>query len=220
VKTPALRTVGNIVTGDDQQTQQILNTSVLQCLLALLVHSRKSIRKETCWTISNITAGNPLQIQAVIDANLIPPLVAILRSSDFDIQKEAAWAISNATSGGRDQIRYLVSQGVIQPLCELFACDDPKIIMVAMEGIENILKIGKQEADFRGVPNKYAEWVEESGGLEHLDQLQRHENEEIYEKAVKILTVHFGGEEDEDSSLVPEVLPGQAQFGFGLVEGR
>jgi len=155
----------------------------------------------------------------VIDANIIPPLVAILRNSDFDIQKEAAWAISNATSGGKDdQIRYLVSQGVIQPLCELFACDDPKIIMVAMEGIENILRIGKQEAAERGVDNKYAEWVEECGGLEHLDQLQRHENEEIYEKAVKILTTHFGGEEDEDSTLVPEVLPGKAQFSFGSKE--
>jgi hypothetical protein len=212
VKTPALRTVGNIVTGDDQQTQVILNCAALSCLLSLLVHARKSIRKEACWTISNITAGSSDQIELVMKANLIPPLIAILRSSEFDIQKEAAWAISNATSGGKDhQIRYLVQQGAIGPLCDLFACSDPKIVMVAMEGIENILKVGKQDA--QGGDNKYAEWVEECGGLEHLDNLQKHDNEEIYEKAVKILKTYFDGEEDEDTSLAPEMSG--TQFAFG-----
>jgi len=150
----------------------------------------------------------------VITANLIPPLIAILRSAEFDIQKEAAWAISNATSGGKDeQIRYLVQQGAIGPLCDLFACADPKIVMVAMEGIENILKVGKSDAQMHGGDNKYAEWVEECGGLEHLDQLQKHDNEEIYEKAVKILKTYFDGEEDEDTSLAPEMSGSQFTFG-------
>ncbi|KAK1590989.1 hypothetical protein Q3G72_000404 [Acer saccharum] len=87
---PALRTVGNIVTGDDIQTQCIINHGALPCLLSLLTHNhKKSIKKEACWTISNITAGNNEQIQ-----------------------KEAAWAISNATSGGtHEQVKYLVDQG-------------------------------------------------------------------------------------------------------------
>ena len=61
---PALRTVGNIVTGDDNQTQIIINCSALPCLLNLLTTSpKKSIKKEACWTISNITAGTKPQIQ-------------------------------------------------------------------------------------------------------------------------------------------------------------
>jgi hypothetical protein len=36
VQTPALRTVGNIVTGDDQQTQFIINLNALPALLWLL----------------------------------------------------------------------------------------------------------------------------------------------------------------------------------------
>ena len=36
VVSAALRAVGNIVTGDDIQTQVILNCSVLPCLLSLL----------------------------------------------------------------------------------------------------------------------------------------------------------------------------------------
>ena len=58
VLVPALRTVGNIVTGDDMQTQIIINCGALPCLLNLLTTShKKSIKKEACWTISNITAG-------------------------------------------------------------------------------------------------------------------------------------------------------------------
>ena len=49
VQTPALRTVGNIVTGDDLQTQIIINFSALPCLLSLLSSQKKGIRKEACW---------------------------------------------------------------------------------------------------------------------------------------------------------------------------
>ncbi len=63
VVSAALRAVGNIVTGDDIQTQVILNCSALPCLLHLLGSIKETIRKEACWTISNITAGNRAQIQ-------------------------------------------------------------------------------------------------------------------------------------------------------------
>jgi hypothetical protein len=57
VQTPALRTVGNLVTGDDSQTQVLINLQVLPCLNALLTSNKKGIKKEACWTISNISAG-------------------------------------------------------------------------------------------------------------------------------------------------------------------
>ena len=98
--TPALRAVGNLVTGDDLQTQTVLNCSALPCLLAPLGSQKEGIRKEVCWALSNITAGNKQQIQAVIDANVLPPLIQQLSNAEFDIRGEAAWAICNATSGG------------------------------------------------------------------------------------------------------------------------
>ncbi|CAI0549352.1 unnamed protein product [Linum tenue] len=124
---PALRTVGNIVTGDDLQTQCIINHQALPYLLNLLTNNyKKSIKKEACWNISNISAGNKEQIQCVIEANITGPLVHLLQNAEFDIRKEAAWAISNATSDGtHDQIKYLVSQGCVKPLCDLLICPDP-----------------------------------------------------------------------------------------------
>ena len=90
VQTPALRTVGNIVTGDDLQTQIIINFSALPCLERLLSSPKKGIRKEACWTVSNITAGSPEQIQSVIDHGIIPPLINLLSNAEFDIKKEVS----------------------------------------------------------------------------------------------------------------------------------
>jgi len=204
VQTPALRTAGNIVTGDDNQTQQVINSGALPRLLALLTSPKKGIRKEACWTISNITAGTREQIQAVIEANIIPPLVHLLATAEFDIKKEAAWSISNATSGGSpEQIKYLVNQGCIKPLCDLLTCNDPRLVTVALEGIENVLKAGEHDAN-AATANPYTTFVDEAEGLDKLEQLQHHNNEDVYKKAVHILETYFGLDDEEDEQLAPE----------------
>ncbi|MCD7454355.1 hypothetical protein HAX54_024444 [Datura stramonium] len=211
---PALRTVGNIVTGDDLQTQCIIEHGALPCLLSLLTHNhKKSIKKEACWTISNITAGNKEQIQAVIEAGLIGPLVNLLQTAEFDIKKEAAWAISNATSGGtHEQIKFLVSQNCIKPLCDLLVCPDPRIVTVCLEGLENILKVGEAEKANTGGINYYAQLTDDAEGLEKIENLQSHDNNEIYEKAVKILETYWLEEEDE---TLPAGDGTQNEFNFG-----
>ena len=155
--------MGNIVTGDDNQTQLVINCSVLPCLLALLDSDRKGIRKETCWTISNITAGSKDQLQAVIDHRIIPKMIHMLDHEDFDIRKECAWAISNATSGGDDmQIKYLVDSGAVPPLVNLLDKPDVRIVSVALEGIENILKCGQRNLQPDGT-NPFVPVVEVCG---------------------------------------------------------
>jgi importin subunit alpha-6/7 len=66
VQHAALITIGNIVTGDDEQTQVLINHGVLPLLRRLLSHSKKSILKDSCFTISNIAAGSKHQIQVSI----------------------------------------------------------------------------------------------------------------------------------------------------------
>lgn len=206
VQTPALRSVGNIVTGDDLQTQVVITSGALPALLSLLSSPKEGIRKESCWTISNVTAGSPPQIQAVIDANIIPPLINILQNADFKTRKEACWAISNATSGGLQepsQIRYLVSQGCIKPLCDLLTMMDNKIIQVALDGLDNILKVGEmdKQAAGPGAVNQYALYVEEAGGMVTIHNLQQHDNLEIYKKAFNIMDKYFPDDEDVDTGV-------------------
>lgn len=164
------------------QTQVVLASGALPALLSLLGSPKEGIRKEACWTVSNITAGSPAQIQAVIDAGIIPPLIRILQHADFKTKKEACWAMSNATSGGLaepSQIRYLVQEGAIKPLCDLLQSTDNKIIQVALDGLENILKVGEADKEHHGGQNQYAALVEESGGMLSIHNLQHHENLEV-----------------------------------------
>ncbi|KAF0717848.1 Aste57867_2048 [Aphanomyces stellatus] len=213
VQTPALRTVGNIVTGDDIQTQIMINLNVLSCLSALLCSPKKGIRKEACWTVSNITAGNKQQIQTIFDADIFPILIDYLSTADFDIKKEAAWAVSNATSGSPEQIQYLVHMGCLPPLLNLLELPDPKLITVALEGLENILKTGEMEAEASGTNvNKYANMVEDYDGVARIENLQYHEHTDIYNKALGLVERFFQGEDADDTTAVA-VQDGQFQFG-------
>lgn len=216
VQTPALRTVGNIVTGDDKQTQVVLQTNALQYLKVLLGSHKKGIRKEACWTLSNITAGNANQIQAVINTDIFPTLISMLSTEQFEIQKEAAWAVSNATAGGnKEQVLYLVEKGCVKPLCDLLDVPDSRIVMVALEGIENVLKTGAKETEMSGGENVISRYVEEAGGLLKIEQLQTHKDKTVWQKSSRILCNFFDAE-TEEAELAPEENPSAQQFNFGM----
>jgi importin subunit alpha-1 len=101
----------------------------------------------------------------------MPPLIRLLDHGEFDIRKEAVWAISNATSGGTAlQIRFMVARGVIPPLCRLLQVPDPKVVVVALEGLDNILKAGASTGD--NAENEYVHYMEEHNATEVLDKLQ------------------------------------------------
>eukprot|EP01039_Chlorochromonas_danica_P000426 gene427-460_t len=215
VQTPALRTVGNIVTGDDSQTQFVINLNALPALLWMLDSPKKNIRKEACWTISNITAGTAEQIQAVISNAIFPKLIDLLKGAEFDIQKEAAWAVSNATSGGtHEQILHLVDIGAIEPLCSLLEVSDTKVVTVALEGLENMLKVGQATNKL----DRIVEIINECNGVTAIENLQNHNNKQIYLRAVKVLETYFGAEEEGESEIAPDLITGAGgtqQFGFG-----
>ncbi|GJS72906.1 importin subunit alpha-2-like protein, partial [Tanacetum coccineum] len=211
---PALRTVGNLVTGNEMQTQYIIDQQVLPCLLKLLSNGNKSIKKEACRTISGITYGNKDQIQAVIETNIIDPLVNLLQNSEFDIKKEAAWAISNATSFGRyTQIKYLIGNGCVKPLCDMLTCPDSEIVTVCLEGLENILKFGEPQPDFAepGDVNLYAQMIGESEEFEKIELLQIHSNTYIKERAYKLLKTYW----EEEDDVTPPGDVNEPGFGFG-----
>ena len=72
---PCLRTVGNIVTGDDNETQLAIDANLIPTLAEILSHSKKTVRKESCWVLSNITAGTQEQLQLCINSGIIEKLV-------------------------------------------------------------------------------------------------------------------------------------------------
>lgn len=55
-------------------------------------------------------------------------------------------------------------------------------------------------------------------GLDKIEFLQSHENQEIYQKAFDLIE-HYFGVEEEDPSLAPPVDQSQGQFVFQQQEG-
>lgn len=79
-QTPALRSIGNIVSGSDLQTQAVIDAGVLNVLPQLMRHPKASVQKEAVWALSNVAAGPCKQIQQLITCGLLPPLVDRLKN--------------------------------------------------------------------------------------------------------------------------------------------
>lgn len=195
----SLDTLGNIITGNDEQTQAALDAGLLGVFQLLRSEKRSSIQKKLAWAISSVTAGSPRQIQAVIEQGLVDHLVDILKNASFDVKKEAAFAISNAiTSGTKEQVAFFVARGCIPPLCELLSYHEPLVTVLILETLESVFHT--YHTQYR-MASSIRSLVEECGGLEQLEKLQTHENDEIYRLAVEILQTYFEVEEAPTTSL-------------------
>ena len=157
IQAPTLRLVGNIMTGNDAQTQEVIDLGVLPILVSLLDHPKKNVRKEACWSFSNVASGTPTQVQAIMDTpDLIPKVIAMMENTDTELQKEATWLIANATrfilnSPNLIIIRilpqsYLTSSYIpIPDICPTSNCVPHQIVQLIEQGavkpLANILKL-------------------------------------------------------------------------------
>merc|ERR1719487_2154461 len=105
------------------------------------------------------------------------------------IRKEAFWTIANLAVGGRnDQIHVAVDLGMIKALVEgLSFQGDAQLICAIIDGLSNVLKVGAETSDGE---NRYFALMEESEGSEKLEALQEDQNEEVYQRAVKLLQTY------------------------------
>lgn len=78
-----------------------------------------------------------------------------------------------------------------------------------------ILNVGEDEATATGTHNQMATFVAEAEGLNKIEDLQQHSNNDIYEKCVKILETYFGVDEEEEmANIVPDMAEDGNQFAF------
>jgi len=205
---PALRLVGNICTGTNEQTDFILECDVLSRLNKLLEHPRKNIRKETCWTFSNITAGYSKQIEKVISEGSIERLVHMwhMTGTEPEIKQEITWALRNALATSEPtQLGYIVEKGVLNVLCGMVTpqqMTSPRILLVAVEGLLQIFdRWQKDTAGPMEQLNIMTEKCQQLGLVENLYQVtslppNKH-NEELITKAQNLLDQYFNTETDE-----------------------
>lgn len=78
------------------------------------------------------------------------------------------------------------------------------------------MKVGEADKEMgkNGGVNLYAQMIDECDGLDKIENLQTHDNNEIYEKAVKILE-RYWAEEEEEQNVQDGVDGNQQAFDFG-----
>lgn len=203
---PCLRTLGNILWGSNDQEQKILDLGFLNCVNKLLTQNKIALKKETLWMLSNITAGSDEQIKQVLDHPCMRIVLKCLEDPDIEIKNEAAWVVSNATNAqDKNLVLKIYEIGAFPLICEFLNDGNSKVIMVVLEGIDNLLWAGLSNEG-----NEMALKFDEIGGLAKMEALQHSQNLMVYSKVVEIMEKYWGIEEvkevDEALLTTPQVF--------------
>jgi hypothetical protein len=199
VVTPAIRTIGNFVTGTDLQTQAVLDAGALSHFTALMNHPKRGIRKEVCWTLSNITAGTAPQIQAVLDEGGGAMFLAVLAqcsATEGEVKKEALFAVANIGTTGTPAQAQSIARGALNALCAALTVSDARQLRFVLEGLDGYLKNWAPSAAGSEESNAHVEILMENGGLESLEVLQSHPDNNVYKLAKEMLETYFDVEEE------------------------
>lgn len=204
IRGPILRAVGNIVGGDEVETQVMIAANVLPMLKTLLHDQKRKIRKEAAWTLSNITAGTVPQIEAVIQTGLVPDLILAVRSDMFEVKKEAAWALANIISNGTEaQARGTIKEGAVPAICSMLEAPDTDAQSMALDALEGMLAIADADVqNGHSEINQVVELVEACSGHDALEVLQNTECQNVFHKVQHLLITYFDGERREDEEAM------------------
>ncbi len=187
-----LRIIGNIASGNANQTQKLLDLGVLNYLKKTIFSPHKQIRKETAWILSNIAAGTQKQIETLINEDILPILARSIKEDIPEIKKECIWAVCNLTSVENPvYLDKILQQGILNIICECLKMDDAKYLAVCLEAFGNLLAYGKKRNPDPNAPNPIVEEVDKMGMFDVLEKLQLHPVEIVYEKTLKLLENYF-----------------------------
>lgn len=186
LRSSSLRFMGNLIAGSDYTTQAVLDAGFLYHVSFLLDCS--NVIKETCWILSNIAAGKHKQIQVFLDNNIMSMVENIIKYANWNIRRECIYIFTNLIANGKpNQVNIAVKQGCLKLLCQqLKTTKDDKMLKIALTAIHNALVISKKLDKF----DEYSSIVDDYG-LTDIEEIQNHENYEIYTICVDIIEKFF-----------------------------
>ena len=152
IYTPALRTAGNIVTGSNGSTQQMIEAGMLDALVPLLTCTQREVRKEVAWASSNVASGTSMQIQSMLDIpELIHGLASYINNNDMDLAKEAVCTFSNmSTNTTPEQLDKLFQMEpfLLQIMIQYgISVPDYRMRQVIYEFVNNVFDSGRKATE-------------------------------------------------------------------------
>ena len=193
VQAPALRAIGNILTGNDDQTQALLNLGLIDHLNNILHSQNREIRKEVLWCLSNVAAGSVDQVCLLSEHPCMPSVVSSLSDPDYEIKREALWTIANICHiRKKSLLETLLSLRVVEALVLILDQTDLALLLVALEAITRVFRMSVTFQDQDCETNDTLLLFENLDGTIKLENLQNHPNIKVYNKAVEIMGEFYG----------------------------
>jgi len=199
---PALRALGNIVTGNDEQTHAVVSDpDFIPRVFELTFNQKSSVKKEAFWLLSNVAAGTESQIQLILNH---PQSMEILKrgliKESSEISVEAAWAIGNLVSNANtEQIEKLVNTHHYLDLLKfMLHTQSLKLNEIGLEAALNVLGAVEEE---NSEENPYINIFKQKGLVKKIKSLSA--IQQLSASAEGIL-VYFDGSEGEEFSIDPE----------------
>ena len=189
---PAVRIIGNLTWGEDLHIEYLVNWGVLNDFKNVLSSQPSEyIQKEWYWALSNFCASSQIWTTEILNLGLdLQFMQAVLHGSE-KIKTEAIWCLCNLTPNlTKEMAEHLIKNNIIQVLIEFLKSNTvARSTLVALEGLGKILDFNKElQGDNK---DKIIDMVEQCGGIDVIELLQTHPNQNVYSKALSILEKHF-----------------------------
>ena len=159
-------------------------------------------------------------METIVRSPLLATVIERLANDEYEVKKEAAWVIANILHGfaaepnaaTASRATTLVQLGAIPPMVKMLEVNDAAMQKLMLEAVGTLLEAGELLQKGKGGDNPFLVPFDEAEGVDKLESLQTHHNEEVYEKAVALLEKHFGEDGDDDENLLPSAQNGGFAF--------
>ncbi len=173
----------------------------VESMTKLLVMAGMELQVEALFLLSSIIEmwGTEF-IQVLLSSQtFLPMFLRAMALCTREVKIECLWVIGSISSCGTEvQLQKLVKSNVIPYLCQNLEFYDPKTILMILDSIDNILIAGDRVGDdYRTIFHEY-------DGIEFIENLQTHLNDDVYRRAVEIIESHFGMSDHEDEDGADE----------------
>jgi len=142
--TPSVRALSSICACGDALTQAVIDNAGLPALTRLIDCPLADVRKEALLALSNVAAGSAEQVSALLGAGVFTSLAKRMAEGERGFNKEAVWTLANATASGDTDTLLAIARtsSAVAALVEMVGDDDPKLVEVALDGLDNLLMAG------------------------------------------------------------------------------
>lgn len=196
IQSPSLKILSNIIYHSEPHQETLLSMGFLQHLFSLLSSRSDTIKRESLFIFSNLFLSNIDIVLQIVNDDNIKKIVEFLNSDKFDLQKNAVYCICGALAKKHMIInKRLLDFEIVQTLIKcLGKCEESNVLKAVLKSIRFLFEILSDVMNVDQWENFLKEF-QKLEGIDKLENLQYHRNQEVFAEAKAIIEEFIGTEE-------------------------